>query len=73
MLDYIREVYQILDEKVSRDHDLEFIYDKLAYSAKSSKAYMISNKMVGRRIFTTKFAQIIGEMESWPNQKVQLI
>jgi DNA polymerase I len=38
MLDYIREVYQTLDEKVSRDHDLEFIYDKLAYSAKSSKA-----------------------------------
>lgn len=29
MLDYIRGVYQTLDEIVMKEHDFEFIYDKL--------------------------------------------
>jgi DNA polymerase elongation subunit (family B) len=38
MLDYVRKAYQILDEKVTTDHDIEFIYSKLAYSGTASKA-----------------------------------
>jgi hypothetical protein len=35
--EYVRFAYQTLDQKV-RDHDLDFIFEKLAYSNKSSKA-----------------------------------
>ena len=35
--EYVRFVYQTLDQKL-RDHDLDFIVDKLAYSNKSSNA-----------------------------------
>ena len=37
IIEYVHFVYQTLDQKV-RNHDLDFIVDKLAYSNKSSKA-----------------------------------
>jgi DNA polymerase elongation subunit (family B) len=37
MLDYVRDAFQTLDRKVTEEHDIEFIFDKLAYSATVTK------------------------------------
>jgi hypothetical protein len=68
----VRFVYQTLDLKV-RDHDLDFIVDKLAYSNKSSKA-LHDFKQDGRQkdIYNEICADIRGHLEL-AKSKVQLI